>query len=92
MEETKGPSSVQVSFDTALRTDLKKYIKKMNSIENGSKLYSMVIDIVEKTLFETALEETGWNQSEAAHILGVNRNTLRRKMTEHSIKTGKKKR
>jgi Fis family transcriptional regulator len=92
MDETKGSSNVQVSFDTALRTDLKKYIKKMNSMENGSRLYSMVIDIVEKTLFETALEETDWNQSEAAHILGVNRNTLRRKMTEHSLKPAKKKR
>lgn len=92
MEETKGSPGVPVSFETALRGDLKKFMKKMNTMENGSKLYSMVIDIVEKTLFETALEETQWNQSEAAHILGVNRNTLRRKMTEHSIKMGKKKR
>jgi Fis family transcriptional regulator len=92
MEETKGSQNAPVSFETALRSDLKKFMKKMNAMENGSKLYSMVIDIVEKTLFETALEETQWNQSEAAHILGVNRNTLRRKMTEHSIKMGKKKR
>lgn len=92
MEETKGSQSVPVSFETALRTDLKKFMKKMNTMENGSKLYSMVIDIVEKSLLETALEETGWNQSEAAHILGVNRNTLRRKMTELSIKKVKKRR
>lgn len=92
MEETKGSQSVPVSFETALRTDLKKFMKKMHTMENGSKLYSMVIDIVEKSLFETALEETGWNQSEAANILGVNRNTLRRKMTELSIKKDKKRR
>jgi Fis family transcriptional regulator len=92
MEEIKGSQSVPVSFETALRSDLKKFMKKMTTIENGSKLYSMVIDIVEKTLFETALEETEWNQSEAAHILGVNRNTLRIKMTELSIKKDKKRR
>lgn len=89
MEETKGSQTAPVSFETALRSDLKKFMKKMNTMENGSKLYSMVIDIVERTLFETALEETEWNQSEAAHILGVNRNTLRRKMEEHSLKNGK---
>ena len=31
------------------------------------------------------LRETGGNQVRAAQILGINRNTLRKKLTEHGI-------
>ncbi|MBI5816599.1 MAG: Fis family transcriptional regulator [Nitrospinae bacterium] len=78
-----------MSFDEALRTDLNKYLKKIKNIENGGKLYSMVINLVEKSLLEITMAETKGNQSEAAHVLGLNRNTLRRKIDEHKVKIKK---
>jgi len=88
IEENKS-SSFKVSFDEALRGDLKKHFKKIRNMENGCNLYSMVVDIVEKSLLEVALEETRGNQCEASRVLGLNRNTLKRKIDEHRIKIKK---
>ena len=43
------------------------------------------VEILEKGMIERALALTGTNQSEAAKLLGIHRNTLQRKMVEHKI-------
>ncbi len=48
-------------------------------------LYERTLSMVEKPLIETVLEHTGGNQLKAADILGINRNTLRKKITDHGI-------
>jgi two-component system nitrogen regulation response regulator GlnG len=54
--------------------------------ERGSaNLYDLVVGLVEKPLFRAVLRETGGNQVRAAQLLGINRNTLRKKLTEHGI-------
>ncbi|MEP0563197.1 MAG: helix-turn-helix domain-containing protein, partial [Paracoccaceae bacterium] len=40
---------------------------------------------VELPLIEIALEATGGNQAKCADLLGINRNTLRKKITELDI-------
>ncbi|MBI3759630.1 MAG: sigma-54-dependent Fis family transcriptional regulator [Deltaproteobacteria bacterium] len=55
---------------------------------NGSEprdLYQKLVGELEKPLIEIALERAGGNQVHAARILGLNRNTLRKKLTEHRI-------
>jgi two-component system nitrogen regulation response regulator GlnG len=49
-------------------------------------LYDLTIRSVEKTLLLKVLEKTDWNQIQAATYLGINRNTLRRKILELKIK------
>jgi len=49
-------------------------------------LHPMVIERVEKPLFSLALEQTKGNQVRAAQLLGINRNTLRRKLTHYGIR------
>jgi len=49
-------------------------------------LHSAVIGAVEKPLLEAVLRHYRWNQSHAALALGINRNTLRKKMKEHAIR------
>ena len=44
-----------------------------------------MVGLVEKPLLRAVLRETGGNQLRAAQILGINRNTLRKKLTEHGI-------
>jgi DNA-binding NtrC family response regulator len=43
------------------------------------------VEVLEKGMIERALSSTKQNQSEAAKILGIHRNTLQRKMLEHNI-------
>jgi two-component system nitrogen regulation response regulator GlnG len=59
------------------------YMHGDQSPETG--LYERVIREVEKVLISKTLQHTGMVQTKAAKILGLNRNTLRKKMQELSI-------
>ena len=54
--------------------------------EKPSAVYDMVINCVEKPLLESVLHRVQGNQTHAAEMLGINRNTLRKKMKVHGIK------
>jgi DNA-binding NtrC family response regulator len=43
------------------------------------------VEVLEKGMIERSLQLTNTNQSEAAKMLGIHRNTLQRKMVEHNI-------
>jgi two-component system, NtrC family, nitrogen regulation response regulator GlnG len=53
-------------------------------------LYDKVLARVERPLFDLVLAHTGGNQLKAAEILGLNRNTLRKKLTDRGIEQAKK--
>ncbi len=48
-------------------------------------IYEMVLNCVEKPMLEYILNKAGGNQSKAAEILGINRNTLRKKMALYKL-------
>ncbi|WP_319380773.1 helix-turn-helix domain-containing protein [Thiomicrorhabdus sp.] len=48
-------------------------------------LHDMVIQQVEKPLIEFVLNRTQHNQTQTAQILGINRNTLRKKMLKYQL-------
>jgi len=68
-----------------VRKALKEYFKDLDGEEPCCGMYDMVMNCVEKPLIEMVLEHAGGNQSRAAEMLGINRNTLRKKMQEHGI-------
>lgn len=68
-----------------VRRELEQYFRDMDG-ETPSGMYDMVINCVEKPLLELILDRAGSNQSRAAEWLGINRNTLRKKMLQHGIK------
>ena len=45
----------------------------------------MVLHQVEKPLLECVMAQCGGNQSKAAAVLGLNRNTLRKKLVQHGL-------
>jgi two-component system nitrogen regulation response regulator GlnG len=49
-------------------------------------LYQRVLEKVERPLLESVLEHTGGNQIRAAAVLGINRNTLRKKIVELGLR------
>lgn len=53
-----------------------------------SGLYERILPLIEKPLIEMTLRATGGNQVKAAYVLGINRNTLRKKMAELKIQSG----
>jgi Fis family transcriptional regulator len=55
--------------------------------ENPNGVYDMVIQSVEKPLLLYIMNLSEGNQSKAADILGLNRNTLRKKLKQHKIET-----
>ena len=68
-----------------VRRELKKYFKDLDG-EPASRVYDMVMNCVEKPVIQVVLDHAAGNQSRAAEMLGINRNTLRKKMQQHGIK------
>jgi Fis family transcriptional regulator len=61
-----------------------RYIRELDG-EMPLSVYDMVIQAVEKPLFETVLRHTRGNQSQAAMVLGLNRGTFRKRMRQAGI-------
>ena len=68
-----------------VRRSLEKYFKDLDG-EVPSSVYDMVIRNVERPLLEVVLDRAEGNQTIAAEMLGINRNTLRKKMLLLKIK------
>ncbi|NKE70553.1 helix-turn-helix domain-containing protein [Candidatus Manganitrophus noduliformans] len=66
------------------------FVRKIKNCEVKN-LYSLLIQEFEKPLITLALKETNGNQIQAALLLGMNRNTLRKKIKELKITVTKKK-
>lgn len=64
---------------------LEKSFKDNPDLKTVSNLYKTIIEEVEKPLIQIVLKENGGNQSKAAKTLGINRNTLRKKIEELKI-------
>ena len=69
---------------SAIRTALEQYFQHLDG-EPASGVYEMVLNRVEKPMLEIVMREASDNQTRAADILGINRNTLRKKLTDHGL-------
>ena len=67
-----------------LETHLRRYLDDLGNIP-PSNVYDMVISSIEKPMLELIMQHAGNNQSLAAQYLGLNRNTLRKKLLEHGL-------
>lgn len=67
-----------------VRTSLQRYLDDLQG-QVPNNMYDMLIQAVEKPLLDIVMQQTAHNQSKAAKWLGVNRNTLRKKLIEHDM-------
>jgi len=74
----------QMHIAECVRSNLQDYLKDLGGSEPDS-MYDMLINVVEKPLLEVVMSHTDHNQSKAAQWLGLNRNTLRKKLLEHKL-------
>jgi len=63
---------------------IKGYMEGLSEIK-GFSLYKIIISDVERILISSVLKETRGNQLKASKILGINRNTLRKKIKDLKI-------
>ena len=71
-------------IEECIRDTLESYFKDLRGTEPNS-LHDMVFAAVEKPLLDVVMKHAGGNQSKAAEWLGLNRNTLRRKLVDHKL-------
>ena len=69
------------SLSDAIKHHVEIYIQNLAGDSAGG-LYDLILQEVEKPLLSLALKSVKGNQIKAAHLLGINRNTLRKKMRQ----------
>jgi Fis family transcriptional regulator len=72
------------TLSQAVESSLKHYFDSLNG-EMPTRLHQMVIYEVEKSLFESVMNLTEGNQTRAAQVLGINRNTLRSRLAKFDL-------
>jgi Fis family transcriptional regulator len=63
---------------------LDEYFKRLEG-ESATGVYDMVIGHVERALLVSIMARTEGNQTQAADVLGLNRNTLRAKLVKYKL-------
>ncbi len=77
----------QMSLEEMVRCKLAAFLRRFEGYPIAG-VHEDVLARVERPLLDLVMEHTGGNQVKAAEILGLNRNTLRRKLSEHGLVKG----
>ncbi len=67
-----------------VKNALDEYFKDLDG-QPPHAVYDMVLQCIERPLLEYVLNRAEGNQSKAAQILGLNRNTLRKKLKQYNL-------
>lgn len=79
------PFNADLKLKAAAKSNIDFILAKVQDTIGKGNLYNEIIGEVEKELLAVVLKKTEWNQLKAAEILGINRNTLSRKIKELGI-------
>ena len=77
-------SPANTNIEACVRDSLLRYFEDLGG-EAPEDMYEMLLRLVEKPLLEVVMHHAEGNQTLAAEMLGINRNTLRKKLTEHQL-------
>lgn len=84
--QTATMSQSLPDLSLCIEQSLQRYFDTLNG-QTAHDVYHMVLAQVEKPMLTYVLAQCGGNQSKAAQMLGLNRNTLRKKLAEHGLIT-----
>ena len=82
------PRHRKESLEDIIAARIKPFIDKTDH-RSKQELYDFIMPFMERPLLRLVLEKTKGNQVQAAEMLGINRNTLRKKIKELDIKPEK---
>ncbi len=71
---------LEYGFSKVIEKNLEKYFSSSNEVPPG--LYGRIINAVERVVLVETVKHCEGNQVKAAYILGINRNTLRKKLKQ----------
>ncbi len=71
-------------LEDCVRESLARYLQDLGDAEPRD-MWDMVMRCVERPVLEVAMERAGQNQSRASEMLGITRNTLRKKLLAHNL-------
>jgi Fis family transcriptional regulator, factor for inversion stimulation protein len=71
-------------IEECIRDGLETYFADLGGVEPTA-MHAMMMSVVERPLLDVVMQHADHNQSRAAEWLGINRNTLRRKLVEHKL-------
>lgn len=89
MPGSQSSKPALAGINKVIEEKLKGYFCNLNGDRPACQLYDLVIHEVEKPLLKIVLEAVCWNKLKAAELLGINRNTLSKKLMQHGIKKPK---
>ena len=72
------------NIQDVVRKSLEKFFRDLGEQE-PTNVYDMVVFTVEKPILEAVMARAAGNQSHAAEMLSINRNTLRKKLQQHGL-------
>ena len=75
---------IKCELADSVKLSVEQYFKDLDG-QPPHAVYDMVLSCVEKPLLEFIMNHAGGNQSKAAEILGLNRNTLRKKLQQYNL-------
>jgi len=78
------PDARDNELSSTVRKVMRQYFKDLDG-EKCTGIYDMVVAAVEKPMLEVVMFQAHGNQTRAAELLGLNRNTLRKKLQQHGI-------
>ena len=81
---TADISPDKISLGQSLITSLDQYFQDLEYSKPHA-IYELVLSAVEKPLLEYIMQKVKHNQTEAAKLLGINRNTLRKKLKQYHL-------
>jgi len=76
--------TADASLEEIIERKMAECVRGMRG-QASANLHGLMVGLVEKPLLRTVMRETKSNQVRAAQLLGINRNTLRKKLKEHGI-------
>jgi Fis family transcriptional regulator, factor for inversion stimulation protein len=79
-----GTIKTPPSLQDCIVSNLDYYIQSCQG-QNITGVYDMVLSAIEKPMLQVVMTHCNNNQSAAADFLGLNRNTLRKKLLEHKL-------
>lgn len=85
LEPMRGTAATSEKLGASVERHLRRYFDLHGKMLPPAGLYTRILREVELPLIEIALEATGGNQAKCADLLGINRNTLRKKITDLDI-------
>jgi Fis family transcriptional regulator len=79
---------VSSDISDCVKRTLNRYFRDLDG-QQPHAIYEMVMRCAEKPMLEVVMKQANGNQTVAADILGINRNTLRKKLDEHDLLRGR---